>query len=185
MPRPPTTVTRQARSSLDAPQILGPPDERRETLGPRAPRDGKARRLRPAGGRRSAGGVAPGDGELEPVAEAGHGADRAGAEDPSQARDLCRQVVLVDHEPRPDPLQQRGLGHQAAGILGEDRQQVEGACADLDRPAGARQPAFRWIELEGSDAYQVHSARAPLSCPPQARVRIPAPRVPPVAIAIL
>jgi len=47
--------------------------------------------------------------QFEAVAEPRNGTNRAGAKDASQAGYLCRQVVFIDNNPGPHPLEQHGL----------------------------------------------------------------------------
>ena len=104
-------------------------------------------------------GTGTGHGQVQPIAESRHGADGAGAEDAAQARDLRGQVVLVDHEPWPDALEQRRLGHEPARVLGEHEQEVECPRADLHGLAIGAQPPLRGVDFECANPYQIHPAK--------------------------
>jgi hypothetical protein len=67
----------------------------------------------------------------EPVAAPGNRRDRVRAEEPAQARDLHRQVVLLDDHPRPHDLEQLVLRHDPVSPLDQREQQVERARTDL------------------------------------------------------
>ena len=86
--------------------------------------------------------------KLEPIAKPLDGANGAHAENAPQACNLCRDVVLIDDEPRPDLLEQRGLGDEPAAVLHEQEQHVEGARAKLHGPPRRAQSPLGRIEFE-------------------------------------
>jgi len=93
--------------------------------------------------------------QLEPVAEARHRTDRRRAEHTPQTRDLCRQIVLVNHQFRPHPLEQCRLGHEPPRLLREHLQQIERACSELDRQPVAQQLPLGGFELEGAKLHDI------------------------------
>ena len=84
-------------------------------------------------------------GRREAVALAGDGDDPVPVrrQDPAQRRDLHLQVVFLNRQARPDPVEDRRLGHQGACAAGQHQQDVEGAAAKLDRLAVREQQALR------------------------------------------
>ncbi len=77
------------------------------------------------------------------VADARHRGDRARAQHLAQGSDLDRDVVLLDHEPRPGGVQKLALGHHLAGADGQHAQQVESAAAHRRGASVDQQQAFR------------------------------------------
>jgi hypothetical protein len=97
-------------------------------------------------------------GQVQAIAELGNRADRAGAEHAAQARDLRRQVVLVDDETRPHALDERRLGHEPARTLREHEQEVECPRPHVDGLVAGAQEPLAGIDDERADPYQVHAA---------------------------
>ena len=95
------------------------------------------------------------DARREAVAAAGHGADQIATEHLAQGVHLHRDVALLDHEARPDTIEQLVLADQLAGPLGQDHQQVEGPCAERRRPAIDQQPSLDALQLEAAEAQRV------------------------------
>ena len=91
----------------------------------------------------------------EAIAAPGNGRDRVGTEQLPQRRDLHLEVVLLDHEPRPDQVEELALGDDAVASLDQGEQQVEGARAERGRLAGDRQLALGERELEAVEAVAV------------------------------
>ena len=81
------------------------------------------------------GGYARRDRLHELVAASGHRRDGVGAEQLAQAAHLHLQVVLLDHESRPDRVEQLRLFHHPVASLHQRDQQVERARAERHRRA--------------------------------------------------
>jgi hypothetical protein len=122
----------------------------------RAPRNGGPLHLARGAVGRSGCGVR--DRQVQAVAETRHGPDRSRTQHAAQGSDLRRQIVLVDHESRPDALDQHALGDEPARILGEHEQEIEGPRSQLDGMASGEQLPLGRVQVEGPDPYQVHAA---------------------------
>ena len=121
-------------------------------LRPRRSRGRVGRHRAPLDGRCARRGVGQRDGQVEPVAAPGNRREGALAEDLAQGRHLHLQVVLLDHEPRPNHGEKVVLRDQRAGALRERHQQIERARAQRDRRAVRQQDAFVRAQLEPAEA---------------------------------
>ena len=64
---------------------------------------------------------------------------------------MYMQVVLFDHQPRPDECQQVVLRDRLSGSLHEHDQQIERLRAERHRLSVREQPPFRRLQLETAE----------------------------------
>ena len=120
-------------------------------------------RLRQVVARVIAGGAAPAGAASAPartrrresITAPRHGRDHAGAEQLAQRRDLDLQVVLLDHQPGPDELEQFPLGDDPVTPFDQGEQDVEGARAERGRRAADPQLPLGDCQLEVVEAMKV------------------------------
>ena len=86
----------------------------------------------------------------EAVAPSLHRADRLGPEQLAKCRDLDRQVVLLDHHPRPDQREQFVLPDHAVAPIDQRHQHVERPGAQRNGLAGLQHPALIRSDFEAS-----------------------------------
>ncbi len=91
----------------------------------------------------------------ESVAAPGDRGDRVRPDHPPQRPDLHLEVVGLDHEARPDPIEQLVARQRALGLDGQHRKQVEGAAAQPGRRTVDQQPAPRRLQLEAAGGAEV------------------------------
>jgi hypothetical protein len=83
----------------------------------------------------------------KPVAASGDGRNGVPPEQLAQAAHLHLQVALLDHEPRPDGIEQLRLVDDALPPLDQCEQQIERSCAQCRRSPVHQQLPLRWPEL--------------------------------------
>ena len=88
----------------------------------------------------------------EPVPAPGDRRDGLRAEQLAQRADLHLQVVLLDHQPRPDRLEQLVLGDEPLAPLDQREQQVERARAQRRRLLVDQELPRRGTELEATES---------------------------------
>ena len=96
-----------------------------------------------------------GDRQHEPIAPAGDGGDRLGADHLAQARHLHRQVVLLHDSSRPCRQQRLVLGDHAVAMRDQAQQQVERTRAQLGRHSVVQQQPFCRPDLEAAESQGV------------------------------
>jgi hypothetical protein len=95
--------------------------------------------------------------EREPVAAAGQGGNGLGAQELPQRRDLHLEVVLLDHDARPDERQQLVLAHDARAVLDQCDQQVERARPERRRRAIHQHAPLGRTHLDGAESVAPHA----------------------------
>ena len=123
--------SRARQRCLKLVQLAITSDQRAHAPGPEAPGNGQPRCFGHGLGHHGWRGAGQEHRQFQPVAKARNRADGTRTQYPAQARHLGGKVVLIDHQARPNALEQRGLGGQAAVVLDQHEQQVEGTGAQL------------------------------------------------------